>query len=127
MIAPLIFFIGSGLVLVILIVHKHLEITHGKGFVVVDTLSHFDEKVTDTTGKVKNYVALINKRNTFHFLNTIFVFIVRVLLAIVEWAREHIHALYEKAQNIHPHIKENAEASVYLKQISEVKEEKKAD
>ena len=127
MVLPLIFFIASGLVIVALIVHKKLELSHGKGLVVLDALSGFDHKVTRAAGKIKESIALINKRNAFHFLNSIFVFVVRTLLTAVEWARERIHVLYEKAQHKHSRISGNGEASVYLKRISEVKEEPRSD
>jgi hypothetical protein len=126
MILPLVFFILSGLVLVSLIVHKRLELSHGKGLVVLDMLSDFDHKVTSVSDKLKDQAALVNKHNTFKVLNGAFVFVVRVLLAIVEWVRNHIHALYEKARHEKPKLEANGSSSVYLKHISEVKEDKNA-
>lgn len=125
MIFPLALFILSGLVIVSLIVHKRLQISHGKGLVILDVLSSFDHKVTGAAEKIKNQALLVNKNNTFKVLNETFVLIMRVLLAIVEWVRNHIHALYEKARHEKPHIDTNGSSSVYLKQISEIKEEKK--
>ena len=127
MILPLTLFIISGLSIISLLVHKKLELSHGKGLVVLDTLSDFDHKVTGTTDKIKNYLSLVNKNNTFKLLNGVFIFIVRVALAIIEWIRDHIHALYEKAERRKPKLGSGASASVYLKRISEIKEENKGN
>ncbi len=125
MILPLTLFIISGLAIVSLIVHKQLVLSRGKGILGLDAISDFDGKVTDATEKIKTHAALVNKNNTFKVLNGAFVFVMRVLLAIVEWVRNHIHTLYEKARNEKPKLSGNGSSSVYLKQISEVKEEKK--
>ncbi len=122
MVLPLTLFIISGLAIVSLIVHKRLVISRGKGIAVLGTISNFDDKVTSATAKIKTGAALVNKNNTFKILNGAFVFVIRVLLAIVEWVRNHIHALYEKARHEKPKLSGNASSSVYLKQISEVKE-----
>ena len=124
MIFPLVLFIISGLVIVSLIVHKKLILSRGKGLVGLAELSGFDDHVTDTTDKIKTHAALVNKHNTFKVLNGAFVLVMRVLLAIVEWVRNHIHALYEKARHEKPKLEGNGSSSVYLKHISEVKEEK---
>ena len=125
MILPLILFIVSGLVIVSLLVHSWKKISHGKGFAVLETLSGLDDKVSGVTAKTKDYVSLVNRHNTFKVLNEAFVFAVRVLLAIVEWIRNHIHTLYEKARHEKHKLSESGSSSVYLKQISEIKEEKK--
>ncbi len=122
MVLPLTLFIVSGLTIVSLIVHKRLVISRGKGIVDLDTIASFDYKVTSATQKIKIGAALVNKNNTLKVLNEAFVFVMRVLLAIVEWVRNHIHTLYEKARHEKPKLSENGHSSVYLKQISEVKE-----
>ena len=125
MILPLALFIISGVIMVSLLVHRRRVVSHGTGIAVLDTLSNFDHKVTNLADKIKNYIALVNKHNTFKVVNAVFVFVMRVLLAIVEWVRNHIHALYVRARHERPKLSENGSSSVYLKHISEVKEEKK--
>ena len=122
MILPLVFFIISGLTIAVLLFHVRLKISTGKGFTALSSISSLDDTVTGGTGKIKNHVALVNKNNVFKVLNGAFVFVMRVLLAIVEWVRNNIHALYEKARHEKPKLSGNASSSVYLKQISEVKE-----
>jgi hypothetical protein len=103
-----------------------MKMSSGKGIAVLDNLSGLDSTVIGATQKIKDQASLIaNKDNILAVLNGAFVFVVRVLLAIVEWVRNHIHTLYEKARHEKPKLSGNASSSVYLKQISEVKEEKK--
>ncbi len=122
MIFPLIFFIISGLVIVALLFHARLKLVNGTGFAALNSISNLDKTVIGGTEKIKNHVELVNKNNIFKVLNGAFVFVMRVLLAIVEWVRNHIHTLYEKARHEKPKLSGNASSSVYLKQISEVKE-----
>ena len=125
MIFPLALFILSGLVIVALLFHARLKFANGTGLAALNPLSNLDKTVTGSTEKIKSHVALVNKNNVFKVLNGAFVFVMRVLLAIVEWVRNHIHTLYEKAKNEKPTLSGSGSSSVYLKQISEVKEEKK--
>lgn len=127
MILPLVFFIISGLVIAVLIIHKQRVLSHGRGIAVLQTLSGLDETVTGATKKIKTHISLVNKNNIFKVLNGAFVFVMRVLLAIVEWVRNHIHTLYEKARHEKPKINITGSSSVYLKQISEVKETTKSE
>ncbi len=124
MIFPLVLFILSGLVIISLIFHAKIKLSSGKGVVVLNTLSGFDHKVNSVTEKIKTNVSLVNKANVFKALNGVFVFVVRVLLAMVEWVRNHVHALYEKARHEKPKLTNSGTSSLYLKQISEAKEEK---
>ena len=122
---PLVLFIISGITIVALLVHARLKLSNGKGLVAVSAIAGLDDKVSGTTEKIKTHISLINKNNFFKVANDAFVLIVRVLLAIVEWVRNHIHTLYEKARNEKPKLSGNGSSSVYLKHISEAKEEGK--
>jgi hypothetical protein len=127
MILPLSLFIISGIAIIVLILHKRRELSKGYGIGVLGTISDFDDHVTGTAEKLKTHAALVNKSNAFKVMNEGFVFFMRVLLAIVEWVRNHIHALYEKARHEKPKINTSGSSSVYLKQISEVKETTKSE
>jgi len=124
MLIPFILFIVSGLTVVAFLVHARFKLVTGKGLAALNPISNLDETVHGTTEKIKTHISLINKNNIFKVLNEAFVFAVRVLLAIVEWVRNHIHTLYEKARHEKPKLSGNGSSSVYLKQISEVKDEK---
>lgn len=124
MAVPLVLFILSGAIVVALLVHARVKLSNGKGLAAVSAISVLDGKVSGTTEKIKTHISLINKSNIFKIANDIFVVIVRALLAIVEWVRNHVHALYEKARNEKPKLSSNGSSSLYLKHISENKENK---
>ncbi len=121
---PLVLFILSGLTIVALLLHARAKLSNGKGLRPLHTISGLDERVSGTTEKIKSQISLINKNNVFKIVNDVFVVFVRALLAIVEWVRNHIHTLYEKAKNEKPKLSGNGHSSVYLKHISEAKEDK---
>lgn len=117
---PLTLFVLSLLSIITLIVHKRLELAHGKGLIIVDAISDFDDKVTHAEEKIKNYASHVTMENSSRIFHSALLFSIRIVLAVVEWIRVRVHQLHEKVQYKKPKIDAtNASSSVYLKQIGD--------
>lgn len=109
--------------MVFLIVHKHLEIIHGKGLIVRDLWHNLDRNVHVGLQKSRAWYASINTNNFFKALHKTFSYIVHALLSGVNWIQSHLHRLHDRLKSQKPRLDSNGSASVYLKQMSEAKKE----
>ena len=107
--------------MIFLIVHKRLELEHGKGLIVRDMWHDLDQKVHTGLERSRGLIAATNAKNFFKWLRAVFTHIVHLLLVAINWMQFHIHHFYMKLRHEKSQLDANASASIYLKQMNEAK------
>jgi hypothetical protein len=114
-------FIGSGIGLVYLLVHKHMEIVYGRRLI-MKTLAHKADIWFHVRFKELGHVlSFLNKRNIARWINMFAVLVVRGVLALIGLVRKNTRGAVEKLSKTQETLKERGSASEYLRQIGETK------
>ncbi|HUD03895.1 MAG TPA: hypothetical protein VMR73_00165 [Candidatus Paceibacterota bacterium] len=121
MFVPLTLFVLSGAGMIFLIIHKRLELAHGKGLIVRDIWHDLDHKVHIGLERSRGLIAATNAQNFFKWLHAAFTHFVHLLLATINWMQFHLHHFYMKLRHEKPRLDGNTSASIYLKQMNEAK------
>ena len=115
----LILFVASGIVLLFLIVHKHVEVAYGRGLI-MKTLAHkadiwFHARFTS----FNVLVSKITLKTIVHALNFSFVWLVRVFLAFGSFISKNVRELIKRFAHKEGSLNNSGAASFYLKEIKE--------
>ena len=123
MVVELTFFSLSGLVIIGLFIHKHLEQSNGQVHASVhETRRRADNFFHDVFMSIHGALSRITSKNAIIAVNAGVVVIVRGILAVIDFIRNNVHTFVEKASRKQETLKNGGAASFYLKQIKDVKE-----
>lgn len=112
----------SGLGMIALLVHKHLENTRGIATRIQEARKKADPILQELHGITSKIMARFTVNNAIIFLNRVFVYVVRFFMNVSR--RVHIISsnLVEKASKKTEDLSRSGAASFYLKQIKDAKE-----
>ena len=105
--------------LVILFVHKYLELSRGVHPTVTTVREKADAHVKTAVKHAETAVSSITLHNSVIVLNGLVVFISRFFLIIFSTVSRVFHYIVEHGSRRHESLKQGGAASFYLKQIKE--------
>jgi len=114
-------FIASGLTMVLLVLHKHMEITYGKGLIMRRLAHSADGRVRIATRTVRKVTPLFKRRYLARFIHMVIIVLARAIIATSRWIHGAIYGTRERFSKNEPQILGEG-ASMYVKQISETKD-----
>lgn len=121
MTTPLIFFSLSGFVMIYLIVHKRMEVSHKRGLILKTLIHKGDVWTHKIYAEIRRTGSFITKRNAVLLLNYCVVMFLRAIVYTSSVIRREVSRVLDRLVRKQEVLTKSGAASAYLKQISEHK------
>jgi len=117
----LVLFLGSGLMMIILVLHKHMEIVYGKGLILKGFAHKADGRVRTVSHAASKVAPLLRRRYVARFIHMVIIIVLRAIIATWKWVHSMVHTITDRFSKNEPKVLGEG-ASMYVKQISENKD-----
>jgi hypothetical protein len=117
----LVLFIGSGITMMILVLHKHMEITYGKGLILKGFAHRADGRVRTIIHTTHKVVPFFRRRYVARFIHMGIIVVLRAMIATWKWTGSISHTIARTFSKNEPKVLGEG-ASMYIKQITKDKD-----